>query len=114
MINASPSNRRSFVHAPRSICGSRGFHCRRGALAASHYLPDPRLLPQTSIDKSAVNHNNDNSTRRPSSTSHCQISFCLRCQAGPVTVETFAADCTSTKTVFNLQDTDLTVCAQIY
>lgn len=34
-------------------------------------------------------------------------------QAGPPTVETFAGDCTTPKTVFNLQDTDLTVCAKV-
>ncbi|HET6854496.1 MAG TPA: immunoglobulin-like domain-containing protein [Pyrinomonadaceae bacterium] len=34
-------------------------------------------------------------------------------QAGPVTVETFASDCTTAKSVYNVQDTDLTVCAKI-
>lgn len=33
-------------------------------------------------------------------------------QAGPVTLDTFAGNCTDPKTVFNLQDTDLTVCAK--
>src|SRR3954454_9918565 len=33
-------------------------------------------------------------------------------QAAPVTVQTFAGDCTTSKNVFNLQDTDLTVCAK--
>lgn len=33
-------------------------------------------------------------------------------QAAPPTVTTFAGDCTTPKTVFNLQDTDLTVCAK--
>jgi uncharacterized repeat protein (TIGR01451 family) len=33
-------------------------------------------------------------------------------QAGPLTLETFAGDCTTPKSVFNLQDTDLTVCAK--
>ena len=33
-------------------------------------------------------------------------------QAAPTTLETFAGDCTTPKTVFNLQDTDLTVCAK--
>ena len=33
-------------------------------------------------------------------------------QAAPTTVETFAGDCTTPKTVYNLQDTDLTVCAK--
>jgi len=33
-------------------------------------------------------------------------------QAGPVTVETFAGDCTTPKSLFNLQDADLTVCAK--
>jgi len=33
-------------------------------------------------------------------------------QAAPPTVTTFAGDCTTPKTVFNLQDPDLTVCAQ--
>ena len=33
-------------------------------------------------------------------------------QAAPPTVETFAGNCTTPKSVFNLQDTDLTVCAK--
>src|SRR5215212_11930366 len=33
-------------------------------------------------------------------------------QAAPVTLETFAGDCTTPKNVFNLQDSDLTVCAK--
>ena len=33
-------------------------------------------------------------------------------QAAPVTVQTFAGDCTTPKSVYNLQDTDLTVCAK--
>jgi uncharacterized repeat protein (TIGR01451 family) len=33
-------------------------------------------------------------------------------QAAPVTVDTFASNCTDPKTVFNVQDTDLTVCAK--
>jgi len=33
-------------------------------------------------------------------------------QAAPTTLETFAGDCTTPKTVFNLQDTDLKVCAK--
>src|ERR1044072_1574800 len=33
-------------------------------------------------------------------------------QAGPATVDTFAGDCTTSKSVFNLQDTDLGVCAK--
>jgi uncharacterized repeat protein (TIGR01451 family) len=33
--------------------------------------------------------------------------------AGPVTVATFASDCTTSKNVYNVQDTDLTVCATI-
>lgn len=33
-------------------------------------------------------------------------------QAGPVTLETFAGNCTDQKDVFNLQDSDLTVCAK--
>ncbi len=33
-------------------------------------------------------------------------------QAAPTTLETFAGDCTTSKTVFNLQDTDKTVCAK--
>ena len=33
-------------------------------------------------------------------------------QGGPVTVETFAGDCTTPKSLFNLQDSDLVVCAK--
>lgn len=33
-------------------------------------------------------------------------------QAPPITLETFAGDCTTPKSLFNLQDTDLTVCAK--
>jgi uncharacterized repeat protein (TIGR01451 family) len=34
-------------------------------------------------------------------------------QAAPTTLATFAGDCTTPKSVFNVQDTDLTVCAKI-
>src|SRR5215213_504567 len=34
-------------------------------------------------------------------------------QAAPVTLQTFASDCTTPKSVYNVQDTDLTVCAKI-
>src|SRR5215813_12692338 len=33
-------------------------------------------------------------------------------QAGPITLETFAGDCTTPKSVFNLHKTDKTVCAK--
>src|SRR5215213_8551900 len=33
-------------------------------------------------------------------------------QAAPTTIDTFAGDCTTPKSVFNLQDTDLVVCAK--
>ena len=33
-------------------------------------------------------------------------------QAAPTTLETFAGDCTTSKTLFNLQDTNKTVCAK--
>jgi len=40
------------------------------------------------------------------------LNFLAPFQAAPTTLETFAGDCTTPKSVFNLQDTDLTVCAK--
>jgi len=40
------------------------------------------------------------------------LNFLAPPQAAPTTLETFAGDCTTPKSVFNLQDTDLTVCAK--
>ena len=37
----------------------------------------------------------------------------LALQAAPASVETYAGDCTTPKTVFNLQDADKTVCAKV-
>src|SRR6185369_161886 len=61
--------------------------------------------------------NNDHVQSAMPVTSHKTVSapilnFLSPPQAAPTTLETFAGNCTTPKSVFNLQDTDLTVCAK--
>jgi uncharacterized repeat protein (TIGR01451 family) len=84
-----------------------------GALLALPFFIGSASSPTTLIESNTVTHKIDNSTSSP----HRNIvvptfNFLAPMQAGPVTLDTFAGNCTAPKTVFNLQDTDLTVCAK--
>jgi len=113
MINASPSNTRSFCKKPRGYVLLAAFIVV-GALLALPLFIGSASAPTTSNDLSAVKHKIDNSTS--SSTESVVIpGFYFQTPPAPfssVTVNTFAGDCTTPKTTYNLQDTDKTVCAK--
>ncbi len=112
MINASPSNSSSFNNRPRFLIFA--VFMVVAALMALPLFIGSASSPTTPVNRSLITHKLDNST----SSSHESVvarSFNfinMMPQAGPVTVETFAGNCTDPKTVFNVQDTDLTVCAK--
>src|SRR5829696_4935420 len=112
MINALPSNPRSLCNGPRSFV-VLAVIVVVGALLALPLFIGSASAPTTPVNRSAVKYKIDNST----STFENGVApgFNLLSpmpQAGPVTLDTFAGNCTDPKTVFNLQDTDLTVCAK--
>ena len=113
MINALPSNRRPLCIAPRSYVVLAAFIIV-GALLALPLFVGSASAPTTPVNKSAVTHKLDNSTW----SSHKNVvNPILNFQTPPaglsnVTVATFAGNCNDAKTTFNLQDTDLTVCAK--
>lgn len=113
MINASPSNTRYLCKKPRGFVLLAAFIVV-GALLALPLFIGSASAPITSNDQSAVKHKIDNSTS--SSTESVVIpGFYFQTPPAPfssVTVNTFAGDCTTPKTTYNLQDTDLTVCAK--
>ena len=112
MTNASPSNHRLFCNRPRSYVMLAAFIVV-GALLAFPLFIGSASAPTTSIDKKAVQHTLDNSTVS-SQLNNVIPNFFFQTPSAPnpVTLNTFAGDCTTPKTVFNLQDTDLTVCAK--
>jgi uncharacterized repeat protein (TIGR01451 family) len=85
-----------------------------GALLALPLFIGSASAPTTPVNKNAVSHKIDTST----SSSHKNVvNPILNFQTPPaglsnVTVATFAGNCNDSKTTFNLQDTDLTVCAK--
>jgi uncharacterized repeat protein (TIGR01451 family) len=112
MTNASPSNSRLFCSKPRLYVMVAAFIVV-GALLAFPLFIGSASAPTTSIER-AVQQTLDNSTL--SSHKNVVIPF-LNFQTPPAglsntTVATFAGDCSTPKTVFNLQDADLTVCAK--
>jgi len=113
MINASPSNTRFLCKKPRAYVLPAAFIVV-GALLALPLFIGSASAPPTSNALSAVKHKIDNSTS--SSTESVVIpGFYFQTPPAPfssVTVNTFAGDCTTPKTTYNLQDTDKTVCAK--
>jgi uncharacterized repeat protein (TIGR01451 family) len=113
MINASPSNRRSVCIAPRSYVVLAAFIVV-GALLGLPLFIGSASAPTTPVNKNEVSHKIDNSTW----SSHKNVvNPILNFQTPPaglsnVTVATFAGNCNDSKTTFNLQDTDLIVCAK--
>lgn len=106
MINASPSKPRSFCSGPRSYFVLAAFIVA-GALLALPLFTGSASSSTTPNDKNKV----INSVSSRPSVTFPGFNF-LAPQAGPVTLETFAGDCTTPKTVYNIRDTDLTVCAK--
>lgn len=110
MINASPSKRRSLYSGPRYLMIA--VFIVVGALLAIPLFIGSASSPTTPSDGSLNTHKNVDSTfSSPESVVLRNFNFLMPQASGP-TVATFASDCTTSKTVFNVQDTDLTVCAK--
>src|SRR5688500_779119 len=117
MLIASPSN-------TSSLCKGRRYYLLIavsivvGALLALPLFIGSASTPTTLINQVAVKDKFDISTVTP----HQNLQFLNfnflapllppTPQGGPVTVETYASDCTTPKNEYNVQDTDLTVCAK--
>jgi uncharacterized repeat protein (TIGR01451 family) len=110
MINASPSKRRSLYSGPRYL--TIAVFIVVGALLAIPLFIGSASSPTTPIDRSLITHKLDNSILSSHESVVRNFSFLMPPQASPPTVATFASDCTTSKTVFNVQDTDKTVCAK--
>jgi uncharacterized repeat protein (TIGR01451 family) len=110
MINASPSKRRSLYSGPRYLMIA--VFIVVGALLAVPLFIGSASSPTTPNDSSLITHKSDKSTlSSPESVVLRNFNF-LMPQAAAPTVATFAGNCTAAKTVFNVQDTDKTVCAK--
>jgi uncharacterized repeat protein (TIGR01451 family) len=111
MINASPSNSRSCCSGPRSYVVFAVFIVI-GALLTLPLFIGSASSPTTPIKRNTITQQINNSrASSPSNIAFPNFNF-LMPQAGPVTVGTFASNCTDEKTVFNVQDADLIVCAK--
>lgn len=108
MINASPSNPRSLYSGPRRYPMIAVFIVVAALLALPLFIGTASSTTPTDI--SLITHKLDKSL--PAQESVVRNFNFLLPQAGPATVGTFASNCTDSKTVFNVQDTDLTVCAK--
>ena len=111
MINASPSNPRSLSNGSRYVCVI-AVSIVVGALLALPLFIGSASSPTTPIDRITIKHKIDNSTSSSVANVAIPNFNMLMPQAGPVTVDTFAGNCTDSKTVFNLQDANLAVCAK--
>ena len=113
MINASPSNSRPVCNAPRFYVVLAA-SIVVGALLAFPLFTGSASAPTKSTNRSAVQYQLENSTV-PSQPNIAIPNFFLQgppAPPSPVTLETFAGDCTTPKSLYNLQDTDLVVCAK--
>ncbi|HEX5883728.1 MAG TPA: immunoglobulin-like domain-containing protein, partial [Pyrinomonadaceae bacterium] len=111
MLNTSPSASRSRYRGSWSYIGIAVFIF--GAILALPLFIGSAVSPIKSI---AINDNLNSSMPAHSQDAIVASNFNFLMplpQAGQVTVETFASDCTTPKSVYNVQDTDLTVCAKI-
>jgi uncharacterized repeat protein (TIGR01451 family) len=112
MINASPSKPRSFCSEPRSYFVLAAFIVV-GALLALPLFTGAASSPTTPADQNKIIYQIDKSVSSRPSVTFPGFNFVAPAPfAGPVTLETFAGNCTTPKTVYNVQDTDLTVCAK--
>ena len=107
MTNAWPSSPGTFRKRPRFVL--LAVFVVVGALLAL-----PLFIGSASTSPAPVNKNtfSEINNAAPFVPGVLSPSFnFLTPQSGPVSVETFAGDCSTPKTVFNVQDTDLVVCA---
>src|ERR1051325_4487449 len=110
MINASPSKRRSLYSGPRYFMIA--VFIAVGALLAVPLFIGSASSPTTPSNRSLITHNIDNSTLSSHESVVMRNFNFLLPQASPPTVATFASDCTTSKTLFNVQDADKVVCAK--
>ena len=111
MINAMPSNPRYLGIGPR-LYVVFAVSIALGALLALPLFIGSASFSTTSSYKNTISGQTNNSTINYTENFAFPGLYSVIPQAGPVTVETFASDCSTPKTVFNVRDTDLTVCAK--
>ena len=111
MINVSPSNPRSIFNGPRSYVVLAAFIVV-GALLALPLFTGSASSPTTLVNTSPISQPQNRAIHFPRQNVTVPGFNFLAPQAGPVTLDTFAGDCTTPKTVYNVQDTDLAVCAK--
>jgi uncharacterized repeat protein (TIGR01451 family) len=112
MINASPSKPRSLCSGPRFYVVLAAFIVV-GSLLALPLFTGSASSPTTPNDKSKITYQVNNSVSSRPGVTFPGFNFLAPVPfAGPVTLDTFAGNCTTPKTVYNVQDTDLTVCAK--
>src|ERR1051325_2932984 len=112
MINAWPSNPKNFFSGPRSYLVSAAFIVV-GALLALPLFTGSASSPIAPQDKNTITYQVNNSVSSRGGVTSPTFNFLAPVPfAGPVTLDTFAGDCTTPKTVYNIRATDLTVCAK--
>lgn len=111
MINASPSKPRSFCSGPRSYFVLAAFIVV-GALLALPLFTGAASSPTTPNVQNKLIYQIDKSVSSRPSVTFPGLNFVAPTPFAGPTLETFAGDCTTPKTVYNVQDTDLTVCAK--
>ena len=108
MITATPSNRKSYS-------GPRSYVIFAALIVVGALLALPLFIGSASsptIFNSYTNTNKiDNPTAPQPVVVNSAFNFLNPMQAAPLTLDTFAGDCSTPKTVYNVQDTDKTVCA---
>ena len=112
MINASPSKFRSFCSESRLYFVLATFIVA-GALLALPLFTGAASSPTTPNDQNKVIKKIDKSVSSRPGVTFPGFNFVTPAPfAGPVTLDTFAGNCTTPKSVYNVQDTDLAVCAK--
>lgn len=109
MNTASPLKPKSFYNGPRTYVFLAAFIVTAALLALPLFTGS--ASSPAPVDATKINHKIDKSTSHETVVSPT-FNFLAPFQAAPATVNVFASDCTTPKTVFNIQDTDRTVCAK--
>ena len=111
MINAFPSKPRSLCSGPRLYVVIAAFIVV-GALLALPLFTGSASSPTTPNDKNRITNQVNNSiSSRPGAT-FPGFNFLAPVPFVGPTLDTFAGDCTTPKSVYNIRDTDLAVCAK--
>ena len=110
MTNAWPSNPDTFRKRPRYAL--LAVFVVAGALLALPLFNGSASAPTAPVNKTTFTEIDNTTAAVPGVLSPGFNFLTPMPQSGPVSVETFAGDCTTPKTVFNVQDPDLVVCAK--